>query len=219
MLEAICKRAFFHFEFPIRYRAKAPRIDGALRDWDDSYLLPYLVEIEDDYAFADVYAAWNDAGFYIAFHVPERSGALKCDATNWWKGDGVRVCIDTRDARDNRRATRFCHFFYALPMGGGRDKRQPIVNIHNMSRAKETPPGIDVSAIEVGVHIERHSWSLELGIPASCLHGWSPGEHPRIGFCYKIKDSDHGSQHLIGDDTTGWNVDPSSWASATLERE
>lgn len=216
MLEAICRRAFFEFEVPIRRRAKAPRLDGTLSDWGAAYRLPALAEIDDEDPHTVAYAAWNDAGFYVAFEMLRRSGPPRIDLSNWWKSDGFRVCIDTRDARDNRRASRFCHFFYALPSGGGKNKRMPIVNVHPMSRAKEAHPPIDVAEIGVASHVERDSVSLELAFPASCLHGWEPREHPRIGFFYKALDLRRGGQHLTVNDELGWNVDPSTWATGVL---
>lgn len=218
MIDALPRRAFFRFEFPIHYVAQTPAIDGVMRKWTAKYLLPPLVELEGKPAFADVYAAWNEDCLLVAFDVPERRGTLHCDPAGWWKHDGIRVCVDTRDARDVKRATRFCHFFYLLPTGGGSNRKQPVVGMHRMSRAKEPPPNVDVSRIRVGVQIERRGYSLEAAIPTACLNGWDPAEHPRIGFFYKVKDSHHGDQHLTVDDELGWNVDPSTWATAVLFR-
>ena len=220
MLDAICRRAFFGFELPIRHIAKPPRIDGTLRDWHKSHLLPALAEIEDaEESIGNVYAAWNEAGFYVAFENEHFSGPLRCDPAKWWEGDGVRVCIDTRDARDIKRGTRHCHFFYLLPAGGGRTKKEPIVNLSGLTRAKESPPAIDVAEIQRGVHIERGYLGIELGIPASCLHGWDPIEHPRIGFFYKFQDSRRGSQTLTVSDDLGWHADPGMWATGVLVRD
>ena len=65
---------------------------------------------------------------------------------------------------------------------------------------------------------KRRSYSLEVAIPAACLSGWDPVEHPRIGFFYKVKDTCCGDQHLTADDDLGWNVDPSTWATGVLTR-
>jgi len=216
MLDSVCRRAFFQFEVPIYYRAPEPRIDGDASKWSGRYLLPTLVELEDRQPFADVYCAWNEDAFLVAFDVPDRHGPLQCDPQHWWKKDGARICIDTRDARENKRATRYCHFFYVLPAGGGPKRTQPIVGLHRMSRAKEPPPPVDVSRIQVAAQITRRGYGLEVAIPATCLHGWDPAEHPRIGFFYKVKDTYFGEQHLTVDDELGWNVDPSTWATGAL---
>jgi hypothetical protein len=218
MLDVLPYRTFFQFEFPVHYCAKPPRPLGDVSHWPAKYMASPLVELEEREPFADVYWAWNEDGFHVAFDVPNRTSRPQCDPTHWWKKNGMRLCIDTRDARDIKRATRFCHFFYFLPTGGGKSGKTPVVGTHRMSRAKEPPPEIDLSKIKIAAHVERTGYTLEAAIPASCLHGWDPAEHPRIGLFYKVKDSQHGSQHLSADDDLGWNVDPSTWATGVLTR-
>lgn len=218
MIEALPRRALFRFEIPLYYQAAMPRMDGNLRKWAPHYLLPPLVEIEGQPPFADVYCAWNEDHLMVAFDIPHRRGPLCCDPVHWWKDDGLRLCIDTRDARDVKRATRFCHFFYLLPSGGGASRKHPVVGVHRMSHAKEPPPNVDVSKIKVGLHVERSGYALEAAIPAVCLNGWNPAEHPRIGIFYKVKDTCHGEQHLTVNDELGWNMDPSTWATGVLVR-
>lgn len=218
MLDALSKRAFFRFELPVPYMAKAPTINGDVRKWPKATLVPPLVELEGREPFADVYWAWNEHHFFVAFDVPNRTSLPQSDPDKWWKKNGTRLCIDTRDARDVKRATRFCHFFYFLPLGGGGNGRQPVAGFHRMSRAKEPPPSVDASKIEVAAQVDRHGYTLEAAIPASCLNGWNPAEHPRIGLFYKVRDTQHGAQHLTVDDELGWNVDPSTWATGVLVR-
>lgn len=217
MIELLPRRAFFQFELPVRYLARTPRIDGASRKWTERYRVPELVTLEDETPFADVYWAWNEDYLFFAVDVPQRRGLPQCDAKQWWKGDGVRFCVDTRDARDNKRATRFCHFFYALPMPDSAGR--PIIGTHRMSRAKEPPPPVDCSRIQAAMRVDRRSYSLEMAIPGACLTGWSPAEHPRIGLFYKVKDVGHGAQLLTGSDDLGWNADPSVWAVGVLQQD
>jgi len=216
MIDAICRRAFFQFELPIRFRARTPAVDGDVSKWGPHFLMPPLVELEDQSPFADVYCGWNAEFFFAAVDVPERHGPLHSDPSQWWKQDGIRICIDTRDARDVKRATRFCHFFYVLPTGGGPRRNQPVIGLHRMSRAKEPPPAVDLSKIQLATRVGRRGWSIEVAIPGASLSGWNPAEHPRIGFFYKVKDTQLGSQHLTVDDELGWNADPSTWATGVL---
>lgn len=218
MLDQLPRRALLKFEFPVNRIERAPRLDGGISKWDKRYLAPPLIELEDKQPFADVYWAWNDDGFYAAFDVPNRGGPPVCDPEAWWKLDGIRLGIDTRDARENKRATRYCHLFYALPVGGGKKRDQPIVGIHRMSRAKEPPPAIDLTQIRLASHVERNRYALEIAIPTECLNGWNPAEHPRIGLFYKIKDTRLGEQHFSATDDLGWNADPSTWATGVLVR-
>lgn len=218
MLQGLCRRALFQFEIPIHYCSEKLRVDGKIGKWKKKYLVPPLVEMEGDAAIADVYACWNERGLTVAFDVGERSGPLQCDPARWWSGDGVRVCVDTRDTRDIKRATRFCHMYYVLPVGGGTQGKRPVLGLHKMSRAKEPAPEVDLSAVQVGVQVGRRGYSLEVGLPASCLHGWDPDEQGRIGFFYKVRDTSLGDQHLSVDDALGWNSDPSTWATGVLRR-
>jgi hypothetical protein len=218
MLDQLPRRALLRFEIPIHHIDRAPRVDGAVSKWPRRYLAPALVELDDRAPLADVYWAWNDDGFYAAFDVPNRSAPPTCDPDHWWKLDGLRLCIDTRDARENKRATRFCHFFYLLPVGGGHGRTQPIIGQHRMSRAKEPAPAVDLSRIRMAAHVERKRYSVEVAIPGDCLAGWNPAEHPRIGVFYKVKDTRLGEQHLSTTDDMGWNADPSTWATGVLTR-
>ncbi len=216
MLDPLPLRAFFRFELAIHHLARTPPMDGHLRQWHHQYLLPPLVELEGEAPFADAYAAWNAEHMYFACDVPQRPGVLKSDPAHWWKQDGLRLCIDTRDTRDAKRATRFCHFFYVLPTGGGRDAKAPVVGLHRMSRAKEPPPAVDTSKVRVAVALQKRRYTVEVLIPAECLNGWNAAEHPRIGLFYKINDLHHGAQHLTVTDDLGWNADPSTWATGVL---
>lgn len=219
MLDLIPRRAFFRFEIPIHHMPKLPRIDADLGKWHARYLAPPLIEIEGRPPLADIYWAWNDEYFIFAVDVPNRVGGLVCDPKEWWKGDGLRLCLDTRDTRENKRATRFCHFFYFMPIGGGKNGDQPVIGTHKMSRAKEPPPPVDVSRILIASRVQRRSYVLEAAIPSACLTGWEPSDHPRIGIFTKIRDTSLGDQHLTVDDELGWNADPSTWATAVLKRE
>lgn len=216
MLEQLPIRPFFEFEIPIAKLPAPPRIDGKMAAWSAKYRLPSLVELESDPPTVIAYAGWTLDGLGVAFEIKRGRQALHCDAQSWWKYDGIRVCVDTRDARENRRGTRFCHFFYMLPRGAGRDGRGPIVGLHRMSRAREHPPAVDTSLIQVGVDVGQGNYNLEAFIPSACLNGWNPAEHRRLGFFYKVRNLSLGDEHLSATDDFGWNVDPSGWVTAVL---
>lgn len=217
MLENLPVRALFRFEFPLLYMPEPPRIDGHLSDWPEEARLPSLVELEpEETAIADVFGAWNEDGLYFGFDVPNRPAPVQCDPKSWWKMDGIRVCVDTRDTRSNKRATRFCHFIYALPIGGGSDESAPVVGQHRMSRSKEPPPSMDLDQVRIASHVLKRSYSMELAIGAQAMAGFEPHDHPRIGLFYKVRDTQLGNQNLTVSDELGWNVDPSTWATAVL---
>ncbi len=59
-------RFLFHFEFPLRYRAELPSVEGDLAGWSDDERLPDLGAIEGREQFADVRACLYETGLAIA---------------------------------------------------------------------------------------------------------------------------------------------------------
>ena len=123
-----------------------------------------------------------------------------------------------RDARTVKRATRFCQQFYFLPTGGGANAIEPVAGVNKFQRAREDAPRIAAERITVAAKVNASGYELEAHIPADCLCGFDPLEHPRIGFYYILEDSDHGQQYLTVGDDLYWYADPSTWATAVLQR-
>lgn len=220
MTSLVPNRFLFDFEFPLAYRAakSAPIIDGDLSDWSDRERLPSFSSLDGQTDFAEVFACWNEGGLYIACHVEGKKRPLRCDPKTFWKGDSLRLCIDTRDARTNRRATRTCQLLYFLPAGGGPAGKSATAGTSKIQRAREDAPVIDSELIHVASRVTKSGYTLEGHIPAACLSGFDPAEHPRIGLYYIVEDGDFGQQYLtVGDDLL-WYVDPSTWATAVLEK-
>lgn len=217
MTALIPNRFLFDFEFPLRYRAPAPTVDGDLSDWTDDELLPKLGQIDGREDFADIWACWNDAGLWLACRVTDKRKPLRCDPRTFWNGDNLRLCTDMRDARANKRATRYCQQFFFLPVGGGSRKREPVAGVNKLKRAREDTPPVPVRRIVVASSVTGAGYHLEAHVPAECLYGFDPVQHPRIGLYYMLEDSDHGQQYLTVGDDLYWYVDPSTWATAVLE--
>ena len=236
MATLIPNRSLFTFEFPLQYRADLPPLDGHLTGWTDAELLPGFGALDDRLEFAPVWACWNESGICIATRVIDKKTALRCDPANYWKGDNLRVCTDTRPSPENKRATRFCQQFFLLPSGGENFANQPrnrrssnrqstienrqlaIAGTGAFQRAREEHPPVPAHLIRVASHVEPTNYSMEAMIPAECLGGFEPHEHSRMGFYYMLEDADYGQQFLtVGDDLL-WYADPSTWALATLRK-
>ncbi len=209
-------RQLFDFELPIRHRAEPPALAGDLGDWDEVYRLPDFCLLDGQKPFAPVYAAWNEGGLYLATRVIGKRRPLVCEPAQFWKGDHLRLCIDCRDTRTIKRATRFCHQFYLMPAGGGAGGCQPIGGAHKIQRAREDAPLAPSDRLAVAARVTSDGYTLEAHIPADCLNGFAPIEHPRIGLYYILEDRDHGQQFLTVGDDLYWYVDPSTWATAVL---
>ncbi|UCE59777.1 MAG: hypothetical protein JSU63_20335 [Phycisphaerales bacterium] len=214
----IPNRFLFSFEFQLRYRRDMPKLDGKLTSWTDAELLPRLSELDGKSDFADVWACWNETGIAIACRVTGRHKPLRCDPKKFWTGDNLRICTDMRDARTVKRATRFCQQFYFLPTGGGPGRKRPVAGVNPIKRAREDAPPIPVERIEVASRVTKSGYSLEAFIPGKCLNGFDLLEHSRIGFYYILEDTERGQQYLTVGDDLYWYVDPSTWATAVLDR-
>ncbi len=216
MTALVPNRLLFDFEFPLLYRAKMPTLTSSMKEWGDAYLLPRLSELEEKKDFGEVWGCWNENGLGIACRVKNKKQPLKCDPGKFWSGDNLRLCTDMRDARSNKRATRYCQQFYFLATGGGSKKKDSAVGTHKFKRAREDAPTVPVSQIKVSSNVTSGGYGLQAFIPASCLNGFDPSQHPRIGFYVLLEDRDHGQQYLTVGDDLYWNVDPSMWATAVL---
>lgn len=215
MTGLIPNRFLFAFEFPLRYRAEFPRLKGDLSGWTDAELLPRLGSLDGQPEYAPVWACWNETGICVACRVTEKGTPLRCDPDNYWKGDNLRICTDTRPSQENKRATRFCQQFYFLPTS---NRRVPVAGLGKFQRAREEAPVVSAKLLRVTSVIDATGYTLEVMIPAECLVGFDPAEHPRMGFYYMLEDADHGQQFLtVGDDLL-WYADPSTWAIATLKK-
>ncbi len=218
MTTLIPNRFLFDFSFALAYRARLPKIDGKLSGWTEVERLPSFGELDGREDFAELWACWNDEGLAIACRVQRKKQRLRCDPKRFWEGDNLRLCTDMRDTRNIRRATRFCQQFFFLPTGGGSRKNQPVAGVSHLQRAREDAPAVPSERIRVASVVKPTGYTLEAMIPVECLSGFDSREHPRIGFYYLVEDGDHGQQFLtVGDDLL-WSVDPSTWATARLER-
>ena len=219
MTMLVPNRFLFDFEFPLHYRAELPPVAADLTDWTDEDLLPQLGELDGREDFAEVWACWNESGITLVCRVAGKRRGLQCDPRSYWTGDNLRICTDMRDARTIKRATRFCQQFYFLPSGGGARKNEPVAGVARIKRAREDAPAVPAGRISVVSEVTGSGYTLAARIPAECLSGFDPLEHPRIGFYYILEDGDHGQQYLTVGDDLNWHVDPSTWATAVLESD
>lgn len=209
-------RQLFRFEIPLRRCRKPPAIDGDVAGWREEYLMPALCRLDGIEPFAPVYVTWDEGGLYLACRVTGKTALPRVDTKSFWKGDNLRLCTDTRDARDVKRGTRFCQQFYFLPVGGGKGGKAPVAGSAAIPRAREDAPIIPPERIRVAATVTPSGYALTAHIPADCLAGWDPAEHRRIGLYYMLEDREKGQQYLTVGDDLNWYIDPSTWATAVL---
>lgn len=216
MSQLVPNRFLFSFEFALRYRSTLPPVDGNMSGWTDDDTLPDLGELDGQRSFATVRACWSEAGIAVACEVTGKRRPPHCDPDAYWKSDVLRLCLDMRDTRTIRRATKFCQQFYFMPQGGGPLGKSPTGGCVPLKRAREDAPAINPGDLKVASRVHATGYELEAMIPAHCLSGFDPQEHPRIGFYYIVEDRDLGQQHLTVGDDLFWYTDPSTWATAVL---
>jgi hypothetical protein len=210
-------RAFFSYSVRCPYLAEPPRIDGNLRDWPPANRLPELMGLAGLKAFADVYAGWNETGLYCAVSVPDKS-AFRVDPRDVTSGDCLELWIDTRDLKEVHRAHRYCHRFYFLPGGGGRDGKRPIGRQASIDGAREQAPPCAEDLIELGLRRLKRSYQLELRLPAAGLNGYQPDEFTRLGFTYLLHEPQRGTQSWSAGTDLPVRSDPSLWGTLELVR-
>jgi len=212
----IPQRAFCHFSFVCPFRPVPPRIDGNLRDWDETSRIPDLMGVDGLKPFANLYMAWDDAGLYFGLEVRNKT-RYKIDPRSHAQGDCLELWIDTRDLKDVHRANRYCHHFYFLPGGTGRDGKKPIGRQTSIERAREQAPPCPEESIQVGLRRLKRSYQMEIKLPAEGLNGFRPREFSRLGFTYLLHDVQLGTQSWSGSGERPIDRDPSTWGTAEFQ--
>lgn len=206
------RRAFFGFSFACQHRSP-PTLDGNLRDWDESFRIPDLMSLEGQSSFADLFMGWNDDGLYFALEVSGKK-SYKVDPKNYWQADCLELWIDTRDMKDLHRANRFCHHFFFLPGGRGRDGKSPIGRQTTIEKAREQAPPCPEDSIRVALKRLKSSYRMEIALPATGLNGFQPREFEHLGFNYTLRDCERVQSWSVG--RVAAVTDPSTWGSVQL---
>jgi hypothetical protein len=209
-------RFLFRFSLPCLQRDPLWGKSGA--GLDESYRLASLAELDQRPAWADVRAAWSEAGLALSVRVEGKKQPAWCRATRAEDSDGLQLWIDTRDVHNVHRAGRFCHRLIFLPSGGGRKQDEPVAAWLPINRAREQPRPITPGQLQVRAQTRARGYTLEVFIPAAALTGFDPAEHPRLGFTYAVLDRELGEQTLTVGNPMPYQEDPSLWATLELVR-
>lgn len=210
------ERLLFRFAAPCRYRRPLWTTDGAALD--AGHRLPPLCELEALRAWADVRIGWSEEGIALSVLVRGKRRPPRCDDGRPLESDHLRVWIDTRDTHNVHRASRFCHEFIFLPLGGGRQRRDPCGEQLFIHRAKENARRIAPTALRCRSQVLADGYELDVMIAADALTGWDPAEHPRLGFTYGLRDHELGWQSFSCGEEFPYPEDPSLWATLELTR-
>ncbi len=202
------------FEFEMPLRQTSIRMDSKRKPLPDSHLLPYFAAMGGHRQFARVWGAWSENGLHFDFDV-ERSTESASPISQAKSASAIRIWIDTRYDPTNRRATQFCHLFrFALSPNEKNPNLQ--IQVEPIPRAIGTQPKVDSSLIVFEMAPSKTGYRLQIGIPASILHGYSPTEVNHVGFFYEILEHPNMRQTLTLSPEFRYVEDPAFWCRAAL---
>jgi hypothetical protein len=209
----------FRLTYPCQYVKAIPNEDSdRLLDLPAECRIDHLPELGGAKSFADVRLAWNEQGLGLQVEVRGKDNPIQGDASRRQSSDGMMLWLDTRDARDNHRASRHCHHFWFLPTGGGADKDEPAAGQAKINRAMQDAPLCAPEQLALIAERTKTGYILESFLPAAVLNGYDPETNPRLGFYYWVRDTELGEQTLGLGMEFPFYEDPSLWHTLELVR-
>jgi len=189
---------------------------------DETYRLVSLAELEGRTTWADVRAAWSEAGLAFTVRVEGKRQPPWCDPSQPEASDGLHVWIDTRDVHNVHRAGRFCHRFAFLApntkLRAPSAKKSSAAFFLPINRAREQPRPVPEGSLQARCLTLKDGYLLEALIPAEALTGFDPAEHPRLGFTYAVLDRELGEQTFGVGSPMPYQEDPGLWATLELTK-
>lgn len=172
------------------------------KTWKGAHILPDTSELFPEQKFGEVGIAWHEEGITV--------GALVQKKLEDPDSDFLELFFDTRDLKTAGFTTKFCHHFIVVPQDGGTREATRF-------RTEDSHPLCDSADLETSFHADRSSYSIQVFIPAHCLHGFDPHSFDRLGFTYRLNRLKGEAQHFAVS-TQFYAIDqhPSLWATLKL---
>lgn len=205
-----------HYSIPVPRNARLPRGGGKLLDLPASARVTWPAELERAGLPVELRAAWNPQGIGFSLTVTGRTLPALSDPESPAEPDSLELWIDTRDMQTVHRATRYCHHYCILPVGGGNDGRQPVVVPLPVARAAIDAPQADPDVFLASSKVQKTGYTLEVWMPAEALTGFDPVNQPRFGFYCQLNDAEHGTLPFGVGEGFPYASDPSLWHSLEL---
>jgi hypothetical protein len=206
----------FLFRFSVSCRRLEKRSSAAGIKLGEEYALPSFGQLAGQSPFADLRAAWSERGLFFDLRVRGKKQTVWCRSSRLEDSDGLHVWIDTRDAHNIHRASRFCHYFVFLPQGSGPRTDDPTAVLVPIHRAREEPRPVAQGQLLVSSECQRDGYRLLASIPAQAMTGYDPAEQPRLGFSYQVQDRELGWQLFSIGPEFPVAEDPSLWGTLEL---
>jgi len=175
------------------------------------YRLPSTDPWTGEEIFAQVAMGWGGEGLHFAIDVDQKFQEAFYPEVS--RGDSVELLIDTRDVKTSGYNTRFCHYFFFLPVDVDGHQKGEITRF----RTEDAHPLCEAKELKLQVQTGRSSYHMKIFIPSSCLNGYDPEQCNHIGFTYRINRYGGEPQHLsVLSQEFGMEQQPSLWSSVRL---
>lgn len=198
-------------EYRLPFWTQARPVSGLGRGREPGPTTPRSPENEGAFDFR---IAWSPRGLVVSTVVSERRRVAKRVPTEADGRDVLRLCLDTRDVKEARRAGRFCHKFLFYPfVGKSDDSERPSAIWAPINRAKESPSPVDVGEFRLASERRVDGFAFSAAIPASALTGFDPTDFRRLGLHFSQRDEEHGAFDLQLGEPFPTEDDPSLWTS------
>jgi hypothetical protein len=215
----VAPRFLFRFAIPVRRRDPIWNPRGI--ELDESYRLFNLTDLDSGTAdrensFADVSMAWSADGVVINVRVAGKKQPPWCREGRLEDSDGLQVWIDTRATLNIHRASRYCHRFVFLPVGGGQRQDEPLADQLLINRARENARPIRPRELQVASRVSKTGYWIAAFVPAVALGGYDPHQYRQLGFTYAVYDRELGLQTFATGPAFPYDEDPTCWATLEL---
>jgi hypothetical protein len=178
---------------------------------DKKCVLPDTSELLGEESFATISLTLDKGGILVKAEMkkPFEEGFYP----DYEKGDCLELFIDTRDLKTAGFMTRFCHHFLILPVEIQGITSREITRF----RTEDIHPLCDPLDLELKPSFATSRYSLEVYLPAHCLHGYDPASFNRLGMTYRINRPGGNPQHFSTSSKL-YNIaqHPSLWASIQM---
>jgi len=173
--------------------------------------LPDLAQTLGEESFSEVFLGWNSEGIRVLVHANKPFEEVQFPEIQ--QGDSVELFFDTRNVKTSSYNTRFCHHFFFLPEPMEGKQAGELTRF----RTEEAHEWCDPADLQVKAFFGRNYYTLDLFIPAHCLHGYDPDQFDLIGFTYRINRCGGSAQHFsVSSEDYQIEEQPSLWSSLRL---
>jgi hypothetical protein len=157
---------------------------------DSRYALPDTSALNGDDSFATLFMGWSVDG--IEAHVVVEEPFSVSSYPDVSKGDSIELFFDTRNVKTSGFNTKFCHHFFFFPEAIEGHRAGEITKF----RSEDSHELADPADLVVKTKKSAKGYSLEIFIPAACLHGFDPEQFDKLGFTYRINRAGGEPQHF-----------------------